>query len=170
MRRLSLFHTIEFALRMKRRFSRPEPMPDIEIPPAAIIAEPVAASVVVTGNTFENTDTLSIADVEAEVTETAAPVIPSHALDIAPINSKIVVVRDEGGRVPILAMPSGEQIILGGDDPAVKLPAGAKIQKTAEGEFLASQLGGSDVTASRVSATAYDAITGFLAHFHPSAA
>lgn len=161
MRRLSLFSTIEFALRMKRRFSRPEPMPDIEIPPAAII-EPVPEV------QEEWHEAIAAASEESAVVEIVA--IPSHALDSAPINSKIVVVREAGVTSIILALPSGEQVLLGGDDIAIQLPVGAKIQKTADGEFLASQLGGNEAHPALVTGTAHEAITGFVPHFHEVAA
>ena len=93
--------------------------------------------------------------------EPVAAAVPDrlHALGASPVNSKIVVI-DEGAM-----LATGEGVtLLPPDDPASRLPRGARIQKTAEDEYVSSQLG--DTAPARISATAEEAIGGFLAHFH----
>ena len=93
--------------------------------------------------------------------EPVAAAVPDrlHALDRSPVNSKIVVI-DEGAM-----LATGEGVtLLPSDDPASTLPHGARIQKTAEGEYVSNQLG--DNAPAWVTTTATDAIAGFLAHFH----
>lgn len=64
--------------------------------------------------------------------------LPDHALDLAPENSKIVVVKasERNGRLAVLATPDGPQK-LPENDPAHLLPEGSKIYKVAEGCYEA---------------------------------
>jgi hypothetical protein len=98
----------------------------------------------------------------AEYLEAALPVVPGlHALDSAPVNSKIVVV-EQGA---VLATPSDGPVLLPKTDRAHKLPEGAKITKTHAG-FRAEQLSAVIDRPVMLYATAGEAIDGFLAHFH----
>lgn len=89
----------------------------------------------------------------------------SHLLDIAPINSKIVVVQELGGTRAVLATPE-RPLDLPAADPASKLPAGAVIHKVAEGKFEAHQLSPAIEYPVFTTATAGEAISGFVAYFH----
>lgn len=91
-----------------------------------------------------------------------------HALDLAPINSKIVVVKREGesGMIAVLATPDGAHPLPKGD-PAHRLPDGARIRKIAEGSFIAEQLSPAVDHPRLETVTASDAIGRFVDHFHP---
>lgn len=105
--------------------------------------------------------------VEAAMEPVAAAVPDSlHALDDAPVNSKIVVVHTDGTTYALLALPKGEPVRLPSDDPASKLTVGAKIQKVGDHEYVARQIGLGDNSPALVTTTARDAIAGFMAHFH----
>ena len=84
-----------------------------------------------------------------------------HALDLAPVNSKIVVT--EHGAV--LAAPDGLSL-LAKSDPASKLPRGAKILKVAEARYVSTQLDAA-LHPDTTHATATDAIAAFFDDFHP---
>ncbi len=91
----------------------------------------------------------------------------NHLLDIAPVHSKIVVVRDNGVLKPMLATP--ERVIeLPLSDPARRLPEGAVIRKVAEGEFASHQLSPAYDYPPRVTKTTAEAISGFVPYFHRS--
>lgn len=93
-----------------------------------------------------------------------------HMLDAAPIGSKIVVVRLEGGAVLArFANPLADVTTLPKSDPASKLPAGARIVKSAEDMYVAMQMDPAEDYPPLVTKTAGEAIAGFVAHFHPSA-
>lgn len=97
----------------------------------------------------------------------AAAELP-HALDIADINSKIVVILEDNVPVAMMAAPSGVERLPDGDI-AHKLPAGARIQKLAADRFEAVQLGATVVQPLLVTATATEAIAQFVKHFHAPA-
>lgn len=84
-----------------------------------------------------------------------------HALDSAKVNSKIVVTRDAA----VLATPDG-LIELPVGDPARKLREGARIQKMAEGVFVATQLNATEICPDKTYPTAAQAIEDFPHHFH----
>lgn len=84
-----------------------------------------------------------------------------HPLDTAPVNSKLVVVRNEGVLETILAGPNGQTKI-----PASKLPEGAVILKVGEHRFESRQLSPAIEYPVLKTATAGEAITGFVPHFH----
>lgn len=95
----------------------------------------------------------------------AAPEIPAgelHALDLAPLNSKIVVTEDGA----LLAGSNGVSL-LPKHDPASKLPRGARIQKLGTDRFVAVQLSATVTVADLETTTAAEAIRRFLPHFHP---
>lgn len=103
--------------------------------------------------------------VEAAVEPVAAAVPDSlHALDSAPVNSKIVVVEGDGA---ILATPDFHTRLPDGD-PAHKLPVGARIVKRAEGIYQSIQLSPAEDHPLLVTASARDAIAQFVPHFHES--
>jgi hypothetical protein len=62
--------------------------------------------------------------------------LPDHALDTAPVNSKIVVTtRPEGpGRIAVMATPDGARLLPEGD-AAHRLPIGTKVFKLDDGRF-----------------------------------
>lgn len=93
--------------------------------------------------------------------EPVAAAVPAglHALDLAPVNSKIVV-TEEGA---MLATPQGVTV-LDDADTASRLPDGARIRKTADG-YIADQIG-DNATPALVTTTADDAIDRFRFHFH----
>lgn len=64
--------------------------------------------------------------------------LPDHALDGAPKNSKIVVVKraNEPGRLAVLATPDGP-VPLPEGDPAHKLPEGSRVYVGPEGQYIA---------------------------------
>ena len=99
----------------------------------------------------------------AEYLEAALPPVPPalHALDMAPVNSKIVVV--ETGAV--LARPDAVTL-LPKSDPASTLPVGAKILKTPTG-YVSEQLSPTVDHPLLLTASAAEAITMFVGHFHP---
>lgn len=108
---------------------------------------------------------------EAKEVVAAAVVIPPsgivavHALDTAPVGSKIVVVRHEGATYAQLARPDAGIKTLPKDDPAAKLPEGAVIRKVADG-FESVQLSPAIEYPPMKTATVADAITGFVPYFH----
>lgn len=85
-----------------------------------------------------------------------------HALDISPINSKIVV-TDEGA---VLATPISVGK-LPKTDPANRLPTGARITKRAEMVFDSWQLSPAEDHPTQTYATAGEAIRNFVNDFHP---
>jgi hypothetical protein len=89
------------------------------------------------------------------------PSPPLHALDLAPVNSKIVATL--GGAV--LATPERVELLPPGD-PAHRLPEGAKIQKVAEHVYRASELRSFYGHDAKDYETATAAIQDFLTHFH----
>ena len=117
-------------------------------------------------------------------TPPAAPSGPSCILDDAPVNAKIVVVRDEGKAYPILATPAGSAQVPEGD-MAWKLPLGARIRRvatvprgtmrTVKGQttvvatsysFVSDQLDAVEDRDPLYTATAADACAQFVPHFH----
>lgn len=109
-----------------------------------------------------------IAPAEVEAVPMPGPTIvlrPPCALDDATVNSKIVVIRQDGKNVPIFATPAG-MIPLGPDDIARKLPKGAKIQRLGPTMFVAVQLDPAEFLPPLVTTTAREGIGRFLAHFH----
>lgn len=86
-----------------------------------------------------------------------------HALDVAPIGSKVVV-TDEGA-VLATSFSVGK---LPKTDPANKLPPGAKITKRAEQVFDSWQLSPAEDYPLQTYATAAEAIKNFVNDFHPS--
>lgn len=98
--------------------------------------------------------------------EEPAPTAPSafeaHALDEAPVNSKIVRTRESA----VLATP--ERVVdLPKTDPASRLPEGARIAKRSEHRYEAEQLNAGVTLPMLVTTTAAEAIAGFVQHFHP---
>lgn len=90
-----------------------------------------------------------------------------HALDLAPDNSKIVVVLLDGKSHAVIAGPEGAKELPVGDI-AHRLPEGARIQKLPDRQgFRATQLSAVEDHPDRTYATAGAAIAGFLEHFHP---
>lgn len=78
-------------------------------------------------------DVIVLGEIEADpALETRQP---QHALESAPVNSKLVVTVE--GAV-LVSPDSGEPLVLVRPDPAAKLPVGAKITKvqSSEGETL----------------------------------
>lgn len=97
----------------------------------------------------------------------AAAELP-HALDLADINAKIVVILEDNVPVAMMAAPSGVDRLPDGDI-AHRLPAGARIQKIAADRFEAIQLGATVQQPLLVTASATEAIAQFVAHFHARA-
>lgn len=85
-------------------------------------------------------------------------------LDDAPVGSKIVVVRDPEKR-PILMTPSGS-LPLANTDVAYQLPEGAKVRRMGPSLFVSQQLNPAITYPDLVTATAREAISQFIAHFH----
>lgn len=103
---------------------------------------------------------------EGPAIEPVSPPDGPHALENAPVNSKIVVVLgNEGKTIAFLATPDGVHALPPGD-PAHSLPDGARIQKRAEGLFRAEQLSPAVDHEPKDFVTVRDAIVGFVAHFH----
>lgn len=94
----------------------------------------------------------------------APPARRGHALDFAPVHSKLVK-TDQGC---VLAIPEGARI-LPPEDVAHQLPVGAKIFKAAEGRYVSEQLSPDVDRPTTIHPTAIDAIAAFSAYFHPSA-
>lgn len=92
--------------------------------------------------------------------------LPPHALDSAPLNSKIVVVLLDGKSHAVLAGPDGAKELPKGD-PAHRLPEGARIRKVAEREFLAEQMSPAEDHAPITRESTQRAIADFIPHFHP---
>lgn len=92
--------------------------------------------------------------------------LPPHALDSAPVNSKIVVVLLDGKSHAVLAGPDGAKELPKGD-PAHRLPEGARIRKIGEREFLAEQMSPAEDHAPITRETTMRAIADFIPHFHP---
>lgn len=88
--------------------------------------------------------------------------VTGHALDNAPINSKLVG-TDHG---TAFATPD-RVVLLPKTDLAGRLPAGARIQKRGEGQFVATQLDPAIAYPDVTYPTASAAITDFIPHFHP---
>lgn len=105
----------------------------------------------------------------------APPVDPlaPHALDAAPMNSKIVVVKDpeSGANVAMLATPDGAKPLPPGD-VAHRLPEGARIAKLPHrGDGVRYQ--GTQLSAVLDFPPLYDTsaaamISRFVGHFHPT--
>jgi hypothetical protein len=108
---------------------------------------------------------LAALDAKSDPTQPRAVTTPAtlgpHSLDSAPVNSKLVG-TDQG---VVFATPAGARI-LPKDDPASKLPDGAKITKVAEGRFEGWQLSPAIDCSLLVGATAMEVISGFVEHFH----
>jgi hypothetical protein len=127
--------------------ARPKAVEVVEITPAgrAALLEP------------ETPDTLEA------VNET-----PTHALDEAPIGSKLVG-TDQG---VVFARPDGGEgrggeTLLPKTDVAGKLPAGARIQKIGEGVYRGVQLdSGREDKPALITATALECIQQFVPYFH----
>jgi hypothetical protein len=101
------------------------------------------------------------------VTPPSEPAPEVHALESAPVNSKLVVVEDgQKHRKAVLATPSGAEFLPEGD-PAHALPLGARIHKAADGKYVATQLSPALDFPDATFATASEAIAGFIPHFHP---
>lgn len=92
---------------------------------------------------------------------------PGHALDLAPVNSKIVVTV-EGA---FLAGPDGP-VALEKTDPANRLPVGAKIIKTRDGfgivAYVSTQLSPVQHSEPGVYPSTLQAIKAFVEHHHPT--
>jgi hypothetical protein len=84
-----------------------------------------------------------------------------HELDACPIGSKLV--GTEQGTV--LATPEWEKL-LPRTDLAGRLPTGARIQKISDAAYRSVQLDPAQDRPALITATAYDAVTQFVAHFH----
>lgn len=91
----------------------------------------------------------------------------SHALDAAPINSKIMVVLLAGKSHAVLGTPDGAKELPPGD-PAHRLPEGARIRKLAEREYLAEQVSPVEDHPPITRTSASRAIADFVPHFHPT--
>lgn len=91
-----------------------------------------------------------------------APLRRGHALDFAPVHSKLVK-TDQGC---VLAIPEGARI-LPPEDIAQALPVGARIFKKAEGQYVSEQLSPDVDRPPTVHPTAVEAIGAFMAYFHP---
>ena len=87
------------------------------------------------------------------------------ALDDAPLNSKIIVVRMDGRKFPVYSTPDGLQE-LASDDLSHRLPEGARIQRTGPTQFTAIQLEPAVAHPPLVTSTAREAMTRFNQHFH----
>ena len=87
------------------------------------------------------------------------------ALDDAPVNSKIVVVRADGRKFPLFMTPDG-MVELSADDLSHRLPEGARIQRTGPEQFTAIQLEPAVKHPPLVTTTARVAMTQFNKHFH----
>jgi hypothetical protein len=87
--------------------------------------------------------------------------IGTHPLDSAPVNSKLVG-TDQG---TVFATPEGARI-LPKSDPAGMLPVGARIIKTAEGKFTASQLSPSIDCSPLTGSSTMEVVNKFVPHFH----
>ncbi len=91
-----------------------------------------------------------------------------HVLDYAPVGSKLVG-TDQG---VVFASPEGgdgrgAEILLPKTDLAGRLPAGARIQKLADGAYRSVQLdAGREDKPALITATAYEAIVQFVPYFH----
>lgn len=87
-----------------------------------------------------------------------------HALDFAPLHSKIVK-TDRGA---VIVQPPDVPRLLPPGDLAHGLPVGAKIEKTAADAYRSTQLDDQIGAPPTVHTSAIDAITAFEAHFWPS--
>jgi hypothetical protein len=106
----------------------------------------------------------AIAQRDEHIASFCATELP-HAIDLAPINSKIVVILEQNVPRAMIATPSGVETLPEGDI-AHKLPAGARIQKLAADRFEAMQLGATVVQPLLVTASGTEAIAAFIGHFH----
>lgn len=89
----------------------------------AMAGEPTEApSVVIENCTFEGGQGFVVSD--------SAPMIEGHALDLAPVHSKVVVVMVDGRPKAVIDTTTGHPTPLPDGDVAHKLPEGAKILKT----------------------------------------
>lgn len=118
----------------------PDPIPTpIEIPPPILEPQPAPEPTVPEGPAYE-----------------------PHALDLAPVNSKIVVVRDSGRTFALLATPDGVSELPEGD-PAHLLFEGARIQKLGESLFRSQPVSSETAVDSP---TAHEALSTFMRHFY----
>lgn len=99
-------------------------------------------------------------ELEPEPVVIADPGAP-HALDLAPVNSKIVVTEDGA----MLATPAGVSV-LPKHDPASRLPKGARIIKGDPVTFIASQLSATVFVKPKNYRSAAEAIADFQGYFH----
>lgn len=93
-----------------------------------------------------------------------APVVVC-ALDGAPVNSKIVVIREDGKKRPVLMTPQGEKPVAP-DDLAWLLPEGARIIKEAEGKYVGRQLDPAREAPDLIATTGFAVLRQFHQHFH----
>ena len=119
------------------------------------------------GDNVIDSPTVGVPEVPRSTVETPNVVQTSHALEAAPVNSKIVVVKEsDAEKTAWMGTPDGAFPLPRGD-VAHKLPIGAVIRKTADDRYEATQLGDQTGAKPLVSTSALAAIDGFLAHFHP---
>lgn len=90
-----------------------------------------------------------------------------HALDLEPVNSKVVVILDQNKPKALLATPAMlEPKVLPEGDPAHKLPEGARIRKVEEEKYIGEQLNAVEMRPPLVRDTAAAVISEFVKHFH----
>lgn len=154
------------------------PKPPPELPPVVTVddagdSEPTELEVQQMLEAQDTADALAAAtpirpvkiiDTGYQIGETPAAA-GAHALDLVAVNSKVVVCESDGEKFAVLATPNGP-IRLPKGDPAHRLPVGARIVKTAQGQYTATQLSPTLDRPPLVTETALEAITGFIAHFH----
>lgn len=135
--------------------------------------EPIEPATLAAMAVLEGDDAIEEADAMVPALEPETVVVsppqpaPRHALDDAPINSKIVVVKLHGntGNAAVLATPDGAHQLPEGD-PAHLLPDGARIRKVADDVFIAEQLSPVEDRPRLETASAGEAIARFIDHFH----
>lgn len=142
---------------MKKWLPKPDLPGDQDISPAELDAmanEDVSA---VEGDDMTSNDPVVEEALEAAGIETPAPPpadpLPRHALDDAPVNSKIIVLKKPDSA--ILATPEKTARLPDGD-PAHRLPEGVKIFKRSECLYDVSQIA---ITGDKVLFTADSALS-----------